>query len=139
MDKISIRKTDNEDLIYRLHTRIFPDDDFYYHNNNYYWLVNKGDKVVGFCIATIWTANRYIFLSRAGVIVSERGRNLQRRMIRVREQFARRNNINLLLTYVKKDNIPSFVNLIKTGYIVYNPQYPYAESDCFYLKKRLDC
>lgn len=139
MEKIFIRRTNDKNLIVKLDSRIFPNDIFYEHENNHYWTVKKESKVIGFCMATVWEVNKALFLSRAGIIPSERGKGLQRRMIRVRENFARKNKIKDIITYVSKDNIPSFVNLIKSGYFVYEPQYLYAGSDNFYLIKRINC
>lgn len=133
---ISIRKTTDKKLIYNLQTKLFPDDDFYEHKNNNYWIAWKDEKPIGFCIAAIWKY-KVLFLARSGVISSQRGNNLQKRLVRVRESFAKKNGIKTIITYTLRDNIPSFVNLIKMNYLIYEPEYPYSEYEAFYFIKKM--
>ena len=119
-NNISIHRTADEQLIVDLHKLIFPEDEFHYSDNNIYWTAIHFDTPIGFCIATE-CGDSTLFLCRAGVLDSVSGTGLHRRMIRVREAYAARYNINNIVTYVKKDNWKSWVTLVKMNYQIYTP------------------
>lgn len=76
----------------------------------------------------------YVFLMRAGVMKDHRGHGLQRRLIRVREQFARRHGYLGLVSYTE-DNPHSANNLIACGLRSYRPPHPFVGAHVHYWKK----
>src|SRR5690606_22351986 len=94
-----------------------------------HWFVWESGKdyPVGFCSAGISMltdedGNRcYAFLSRAGVLPEARGHKLQRRMIKVREKWAKDQGLKGASTYVANWNTRSLINLLKSGYQIYEP------------------
>ena len=120
-----------------LHQKTFPEDEFYEHKGNNYWLVkNEDGNYCGFCMATD-IGSKMLFLSRVGVLKKYRGQGLHKRMIKIREAFAKRKGFNCILTYTTKDNYQSFAHLIKAGYKLYDPEYAYAGLNVFYFLKEL--
>ena len=90
---------------------------------------------VGFCAAK--NTLGYAFLLRAAVTEGANGQGLQRRMIRVREAWARKQGAKRIITYVSHANAPSLVNLIRCGYRFYTPTTLYAGKRFHYLEKDL--
>lgn len=129
-----IRKSDNVGLVRSLHRDCFPGDDFYDHDGNQYWIAWNDKEPIGFTMLTIMDEN-IGFLSRSGVLPNYRGNGLQRRFIRVREMFARKNDLKNIITYTKIHNISSSRSIQKCGYDLYIPEYEYADKDCLYWIK----
>ena len=77
-----------------------------------------------------------VYLSRCGVAPSHRGKGLQRRLIRVRELAARRAGVTWIVTDTRQ-NPASSNNLIKAGYLLYEPAKPWSFPDALYWKKNL--
>lgn len=120
-----------------LHEKTLPGDEFYLHSGNHYWsIINSNGNYCGFCMATD-IGHNMVFLSRAGVLKRYRGKGLHKRMIRIREAFAKRNGFKILITYTTKDNYSSFSHLIKEGYKIYEPEYAYAGPNVFYFIKEI--
>lgn len=136
--KYKIFKTINEFLIRALHSEIFPDDEFYEsEGEKIYWLVqDQLNDIVGFCILSLLD-DGIVFMARAGLYEGARGKGLHQRMIKVRERHARKNKFTIAITYTKIDNITSSRNLQKAGYMLYIPDYQYADADCLYWMKEL--
>ncbi|MHA1676469.1 MAG: GNAT family N-acetyltransferase, partial [Candidatus Njordarchaeales archaeon] len=97
MEKFSIRKTYSEPLMKSLHSDTFPLDEFHHSTKNHYWAIKKDGDHVGFCILTILDTD-IAFLSRAGLMESARGRGLHRKMILVRERYARSKGVKSIIT-----------------------------------------
>jgi hypothetical protein len=134
--KYKILLTTDKDLVKTLHDKIFPLDDWYESNRSIMWILWHGKDPVGFCMMSE-TNDDYVFHSRAGITSGHRGNNLQVRMLRVRERYARSRGFKKAITYTKIDNIVSNHNLQKAGYWLYLPQYRYADKDCLYWIKNL--
>ena len=121
-----------------LNSLIFPEDDLDVGPNSVHWtardLCNK--EPVGFCSVSDF-GHGILFLSRAGLLREYRGRGIQRKFIRVRESFAKRNGYEVIITYTYKDNYQSMASLIKNGYKVYEPEYDYAGPDFIYFMKEI--
>ena len=139
--KIVIKRTSNEEIVRSLHKKTFPSDEFYESKKNVYWLAiakysTKEDEVVGFAVATELD-HGILFLSRAGIIWKARGKGLQKRLIRVRTNYARKNNFKQAITYTSVDNISSFLNLLRCKFMPYIPEYCYAGVNVIYLMRDL--
>lgn len=131
-----IARTDDVEAVQRLHSAIFPDDEW--ENADAYWLVyNEYGAHVGFCCARLTDKGKSLFLSRAGVRSTCRGNDIQKRMIRVRERWGRKQGATHAITYTVLDNYPSIVSLIKCGYRFYPPDWRWAGSGVNYFYKKL--
>jgi len=128
-----IRQTKNVEICQSLHRKAFPSDDW--DSSDVYWLVtNEQDKPVGYCGLNV-IQKKFVFFNRAAVMYSEKGNGLQRRLIKVRERWTRESGYKTAITYVRYDNHPSLVNLIKCGWILYFPQWEYAGKVHYLYKK----
>lgn len=120
-----------------LHKECFPADDMPEFNKGYWWIVYDGDMPVGFCGLThvpSWDSAGY--LSRGGVIDKYRGKGLQRRMINVRVQKARKVGWKWLIS-ATRDNIPSANNLILCGFKLYEPQHEWLHGYSLYWIRKI--
>jgi len=119
-----------------MHKKCFPDDEVLEPTEGYWWVVKLDKELVGFCAMrrTIrWSDCGYLW--RAAVMRCHRGKGLQRRMIRIRERLAKKLGWNYMISDTN-DNPQSANNLIKTGYLMYQPGWPYgAETACYWKKK----
>lgn len=98
------------------------------------WILKDSDVDVGFCYLTILDDST-AFLSRAGVVPDFRGKGLQKRLISVRERYARKVGISQLITYTLTSNLASSNNLIRCGYTLYTPSEAYAGTSSLYWNK----
>ena len=134
--KFEIRKTNDLELIKKLQLQILPTDEVYEHKDMVCWIAWHKEEPVGFCILTNM-GKSIAYLSRSGVLKEYRGHGLQRRMIRVRESYAKKQNFTKIITYTKIYNIKSSHNLQKCNFWLYRPEYEYADKDCLYWIKEL--
>jgi GNAT superfamily N-acetyltransferase len=130
---ITLRQTDDLDEIRELHSLAFPGDDWV-GDDHTFWIAKDGRKSVGFCSAVYRPERGYVFLSRAAVVEALRGTGLQRRMIRTRVNWARKQGAPRCITYTSPKNYPSMLNLIKCGFRFYEPETPYAGEHYHYLQ-----
>lgn len=133
---IFIRQSNNISDVLALNYIIFPEDNLDVEHNTFHWLARnkRNNEPVGFCSVSDF-GEGILFLSRAGLLPEYRGRNIQRRFITVREQFARRNGFEEIITYTLRNNYQSMSSLIKSGYHLYTPLYEYVGSDVLYFLK----
>jgi GNAT superfamily N-acetyltransferase len=95
-------------------------------DGRWWWLAVEGDWLAGYAgLAPAGYANRG-YLCRAGVARQFRGCGMHHRLIRVREQHARRLGMPRLITYTQAENHASSNNLISAGYKLYTPESDYA-------------
>lgn len=135
---ISIRQTNKFDDVVVLNALIMPEDDIDVSSNTFHWIARDkhSGKQVGFCSVTD-CGDGVLFLSRCGVLRNYRGRGTQKRFIAIREQFAKRRGFEAVVTYTLKDNYQSMVNLIKSGYEIYSPEYSWVGANVIYYRKKL--
>ncbi len=131
---MKIRQTKDFHTISKLNDQIFQGELLDVSRNIYGWLAHIRDDIqpIGFCTATD-LGERILFLSRCGVRKNYRGLHLQRRFIQTRLRFAKKKGFKKVITYVQKKNYPSLCNLIKCGFLLYEPEYQYAGDDFLYL------
>lgn len=79
--------------------------------------------------------NGALYLTRAGVIPSARGQGLQLRLIRARLAWGRRRGARVAITYTAVDNIASANNMIRAGFELYEPEYPWAGREMLYWRR----
>ncbi len=122
---IRLRLTHNTAMVYHLHRAIFGDT-APWERADAHWIMEdtslEASREIGFCSAIYYphtwttTGRSGAFLHRAGILPSHEGMGLQRRMVRVREAWARSQGCEVAVTYTSKDNAPSMANLLKEGY-----------------------
>lgn len=133
----SLRLTEELDEVRELHTLAMPDD-HWVGDDHTFWIARDGSgKPVGFCSAICRPERGYVFLSRAAVAVSARGARLQRRMIRARVAWARKQGATEVITYTLLKNYESFVNLLKCGFRFYKPDAAWVGHDVHYMRLSL--
>lgn len=114
-----------------------PHDEPVFPENGTWWVGRQGDQNVCFCLiqpSSQWGDTAY--LARAGVLEAWRGQGLQRRMIRVREAWARKHGYRWMISDTT-DNVPSSNNLMRCGYKLIEPSAPWANEISLYWTKRL--
>lgn len=133
----SLRQTDDVDEVRELHSLAMPDD-HWVGDDHTFWIARDADgKPVGFCSAIHRPERGYVFLSRAAVAAGARGARLQRRMIRARVTWARKQGASEVITYTLLKNYESFVNLLKCGFRFYKPEDAWVGHDVHYLILKL--
>ena len=103
----------------------------------WWWLGRNGKTVV--CFASLKQSSQWldtVYLARSGVLLSWRGRGLQKRLIGVREKFAKKLGYNWVVTDTT-DNLPSANSLISKGYKMFEPSNPWAMKTSIYWRKKL--
>lgn len=133
---IRICRTTNIELCNELHRELLPGDDLYDSEGAAWWLAYDGDKPVAFAAAKL-VAGGSVFLARAGVRRCARGRGLQRRLIRVRERWARAQGATSAVTYADRLNAPSINSLVGAGYRAFDPAEEWGSDSCVYFLKDL--
>jgi len=89
---------------------VFPGED------HQFWKYMKGERIIGMCSAVVRPEKFYVYLSSAGVSPYGRKLGIQRRMIRLRCDWGKRQGATHAVTYTLVDNYPSIVNLLKCGF-----------------------
>lgn len=133
----TLRRTDDLGAVRKLHEVVMPGDDWVGDDHTFWIARDPIGKPVGFCSAIYRPERGYVYLSRAGVIKTARGHGLQRRMIRARVAWARRQGASEVLTYTILKNYSSFPNLLKCGFQFYSPDVSYVGDDVHYLRLKL--
>ncbi len=135
--KISVRKTRDMELINRLDTQLMgtatnPNTQFIW------WIVRVDGRLAGYCGLGLYDeADPYAYLARAGILPEFRGKGIQRRLIKIREDEARKRGYHYIITYTARHNLASANNLIKSGYRLYRPAKCWGIKLALYFCKRL--
>ena len=134
-----LRQTLDLDTVIKLDRKIFPGDfPLSIREAGAYWLASIDDKPVGFCaIHPIDREPDACFLSRAGVMQKYQGAGLQKKMLTVRENWAKRHGYTRLVTYSAPWNFKSIASLVKKNYKLYHPEQYWGENDSLYFYKNL--
>jgi GNAT superfamily N-acetyltransferase len=131
----AVNAKDHTALI-RLQRQCLPYDKPY-EKNGWYWLGFDGGEPVAFCaMAQSIRWQDTVYLARSGVLESHRGLGLQKRMITIRESYARRRGYNWAVTDTT-DNPASANSLISKGYRLYIPGAPWGYKNSLYWRKKL--
>lgn len=124
-----LHRTEDLDEIQRLNMLLVGNrlTDPQLHQSAWWLATAPGGDSAGFCGVKADTEGRWVYLIRAGVCEAYRGQGLQRRMIRVRLNWARRcTRAGAAITDTIPENTASSNNLIKAGFLLYTPAYPWA-------------
>lgn len=126
------------DVLHRIDSVCFPCDYKADYDRGQWWLVWDGPTPVAFAGAYIHAPDKYCYLYRVGVLSTHRGHGLQRRLIRVREQWGReQGDIKGFYTYTTSDNLASANNLIRSGYRLFIPSRRWGGKRALYWAKKL--
>ncbi len=144
MSKIRIRESsdlDELEEINNLNNALFPGAALGpLLDSSTWWLAEYDAEGVwtacGYAGAELTNEGQYCFLSRAGVLRMARGRGLQKRLIYVREAWARKHGATHAWTYVFWSNLASMRNLVSWGYVPYTVDIE-NDSRFVFLKKKL--
>ncbi|WP_315721239.1 MULTISPECIES: GNAT family N-acetyltransferase [unclassified Bradyrhizobium] len=121
-----------------LHMRTFLDraplPDFEVGN---WWVTTELDQPVAFAgiIPSVMGVG-IGYLSRVGVVRELCGHGLQRRMMRAIEQHARRSGLYCIVSDTTS-NIASANNFIRRGYVLFQPDRPWAWGNSLYWRKMI--
>lgn len=140
-----IRKIDDpveeEEEIHGLHDAIFASDaPLPTIGDAAWWYALDQNAPVGFAAIRPCQNSTNVglaYLYRCGVLPWHRGHGLQRRLLQVRERWARANGYHSIVTDCTIDNPASANSLIRAGYRLYNPGDRWALSSSAYWIKHL--
>lgn len=107
------------------------------HSEHFWWIAFSNNLWIAYGGAQIF--NRHtLYIGPDHVLKEARGNGLQRKLIQVRERWARKNNFTNAIAVVAHDNIYSANNYIKAGYLL-RKLWPGAEPKdcCLYFEKNL--
>lgn len=131
------RVSPSHPMLRPLHAATFPDDDEPHWPSGTWWIAFEQGRAVAFAgLTPSIQFGDAAYLVRAGVLAPHRGRGLQKRLLRVRERFARSLNLNWLVTATYK-NTASANSLIACGYRLYEPSQPWLAPGALYWRKHL--
>lgn len=114
-----------------------PHDDPVFPEEGVWWVGYDNKQAVAFCLirpSYQWEDTAY--LARSGVLYYWRGKGLQKRMIRIRENHARRRGYVWMISDTT-ENPPSANSLARMGYQMFEPTKPWALETTLYWRKRL--
>jgi len=127
------------EVIRRLDEKCFPDKDVHREPFGTTWWWIARDKTNGSPVG--YAGLRYLtkpddcaYFCRAGVIASHRGQGLQKRLIRARVAYARRQGWSGVLTYTSADNYPSANSLVSQGFRLYSPSFAWSGREMLYFR-----
>jgi len=127
----TIRQTKNMELVASLDKEIFPDDTRVVTEGAVWWVAYKDGRPVAF--AGISRNKNYWFLRRAGVLEEHRGNGLQKRLIKIRLNYAKKKEKSIpIYTYTVLGNPASSNSLISTGFRLYEPSHPYVGKSLYW-------
>lgn len=139
--KVAAAKNNSKDseIVARLDRKIFEGDAPVHMPGSFWWILYAEGEPIGFAGVRIIDGGESGYLYRAGILPAYRGMGLQRRLIRVRERWCRKQHLKSCVTYVLPNNTASLNNLLRLGYISYKPSYTYGEKTglCVYLRKMI--
>lgn len=130
------RTTDYQSLVW-MDSQLFPSDYPLSEFENTVWWIGTLDGLP-MCYCGIKEIDEeYAYLNRAGVLKEFQGMGLQRRMIRIREKYAKREGFKWVITSTVRENYVSSNNLIRCGFLLYGPEDEWMGDDAFYFRKGL--
>lgn len=128
---------EDRDAVLYLQIEILPDDTPLDPRDGAWWVLYDGTDPVAF--AAIRPSRQWVngmYLSRSGVVTGYRGQGLQKRLISVRERFARREGAEWLITDTTQ-NPASANNLADRGFRMYEPSAPWGNRYTLYWRKKV--
>lgn len=135
---VRIQQTTDVATVRKLHAHCFPATDFEGKGNTYWLAITADGDIAGFASAReSRKESASAYFSRCGIMEWYRGHRIQRRLIRARVRWARREGYTRAVTYCTVSNVPSQRNLIREGFLPYRPKPPWAGADVVYFERVL--
>ncbi len=104
------------------------------HDEDVFWVATREPCGALLAFASARPRGDMLELTSVGVVSAAAGTGMQRRMLRVRERYARSLGLGTVCTYTARDNYASVTNLIRAGYRFAAVQ---PRADYFNFVKRL--
>ena len=126
-----------KNAIVRLQKICLPHDDPLDPDEGWWWIGYDGEFPVAFC--GMKESKRFsngVYMSRSGVTYYYRGHGLQKKMLRIRDRFAKNNGYEWAFSDTT-DNPASANSLIACGYKLYDPSIAYGLDTTIYWRKLL--
>ena len=136
-EKVDPSDPEVEETLVELQRACLPHDALYFPEEGVWWIAYHRRTPVGFaCLAPSQQIPDGVYLGRCGVVPLARGGGIQRRLVRARLAWAKRQGYRWAVSDTT-DNEPSANNLISCGFKLYTPPIPYSFSRALYWKKKL--
>ena len=120
-----------------LQAQTFPGDVSFNTKKGWWWVAYEGDAPVAFAgLTPVLSWSRTGYLARCGVVDGHRGNGLQRKLIRKREDYAKKLGMVRVIT-TTFNNPVSVNNLIARGFKTYTPERVWGASNTIYWVKEL--
>lgn len=126
-----------DNFLQSVQIEIMPNDLPVPSSEGYWWVAKAGDNVHAFACLKVCVGMPYGYLARSGVYPASQGQGLQKRLIRARENYARKLGLTHMVCDTARTNYASSNSLIRCGYKLYQPIEPWAFPDGNYWIKRL--
>jgi GNAT superfamily N-acetyltransferase len=136
--KVDVRDADIAKTLLYLQKKCLPGDSVYPIARGHWWIAYDELMLpIGFAgLVRSYNFSDCGYLCRAGVVENQRGKGVQKQLIKARERYAKRLGWNWLITDTR-DNIPSSNSLISCGFKLYTPSNPWGYKDALYWRKKL--
>lgn len=125
-----------ESLLFRLQRETFPSDEVLHPAHGYWWVVYDPAPVAFAALRNVPSWEHSGYMARCGVLPSHRGRGIQRSLLTVREKHARRIGLERVIS-TTYNNPSSANNLIRRGYLTYEPARRWGAKGTIYWLKAL--
>lgn len=135
--KVKKLTPDTRQMLETLQFACLPEDAPVFPEDGVWWVGHDGSQAVAFCLiepSCQWLDTAY--LARSGVLKAWRGMGLQKKMITIRERYARSVGYRWMISDTT-DNPPSSNSLIAKGYRIFDPSAPWGMDCTIYWRKRL--
>lgn len=140
--KLTIRQVDADaeaDLLIEMQKITMPADELLKPEDALQWWIAY-DRDIPIAYAALSKSKQVPnrgYLSAAGVLPGYRGLGIQKRLIRVRQAYARRNGMTCLVTDTVTSNPASSNSLIACGFKAFYPPHPWKIGQACYWRKEL--
>lgn len=132
-----IRKCKDLKLIDKLKHQCFDKDSIVDDlRTSTWWVAWCSGHPAGYCGIQQWPDGT-AFLNMVGVLESYRGFGLQKRMIKIRESYAKQRGTDIIYTYTAPFNAASMRSLITCGYRPYESPTEWAGEEFVYWSRKL--
>ncbi len=98
-----------------IHKMAFGGDRWPGDDHEFWVMYDAGGAVVAFASAVL-LATEVAYLSRCAVVLKHRGKGIQKRMIRERMKWAKKEGARLVVTHVHRNNFASLMSLLGEGF-----------------------
>ncbi len=137
---IEVRKATSQNDLAECHSmqmEVFTGGEHRDVSKDHWWLATVDKVPAGFACMRIYP-DQTGYLALAGVLTAFRGQGIQKKLIRVREAYARREGCTMVFTYTAWKNWASANSLIRNEYTLYTPaSKPWGLPWSLYFRKRL--